>query len=29
MNLVEGAKRILTEMATFDEAAVSKGNGKA
>lgn len=25
MNLVEGAKRILTEMATFDEAAVSQG----
>jgi nicotinate-nucleotide--dimethylbenzimidazole phosphoribosyltransferase len=29
MNLVEGAKRILTEMATFDEAAVSIGNDKA
>lgn len=25
MNLVEGAKRLLTEMATFDEAAVSQG----
>jgi nicotinate-nucleotide--dimethylbenzimidazole phosphoribosyltransferase len=26
MNLVEGAKRILTEMATFEEAAVSRGH---
>ncbi|APG27456.1 nicotinate-nucleotide--dimethylbenzimidazole phosphoribosyltransferase [Syntrophotalea acetylenivorans] len=26
MNLVEGAQRILTEMATFEEAAVSQGN---
>lgn len=25
MNLVEGAKRVMTEMATFDEAAVSQG----
>lgn len=27
MNLVEGAQRILTEMATFEEAAVSQGHG--
>jgi nicotinate-nucleotide--dimethylbenzimidazole phosphoribosyltransferase len=29
MNLVEGAQRILTEMATFDEAAVSRSHGVA
>lgn len=29
MNLVEGAQRILTEMATFEEAAVSQGHGQA
>jgi nicotinate-nucleotide--dimethylbenzimidazole phosphoribosyltransferase len=29
MNLVEGARRILTEMATFEEAAVSQGDDKA
>ena len=29
MTLVEGAQRILTEMATFEEAAVSQSNGDA
>lgn len=29
MNLVEGAQRILTEMATFEEAAVSQGQANA
>jgi hypothetical protein len=29
MTLVEGAQRILTEMATFEEAAVSQGHGGA